>query len=63
MNIEKAIEIICYELKRPYCDNCKHNVLRPSGISSVCEDCHRKYISWQISEGKAKHIAEQILAD
>lgn len=61
MNIEDAVRIIRDELKRPYCDNCIGAELQGEEHSEQCDDCHRKYFNWKISEGKAKQIAEKIL--
>ena len=61
MDIEKAINIIQDELRRPYCDNCIGSELQGKEHENQCDDCHRKYFNWKISEGKARKIAEKIL--
>lgn len=47
---ERLLEFIHGELDHIYCYNCKHQ--------ENCEndDCHRKYMGWQVSDGVIDEI-------
>ena len=49
---ERLLEFIHGELDHIYCYNCKHN--------DNCEndDCHRKYMGWQVSDEVVDEIVE-----
>lgn len=49
---EELIEFIHGELDNIYCYNCKHQ--------GDCEndECHRKYMGWQVSDGVVNKIVE-----
>ena len=53
---EEIIEIIEREFGYVYCHNCAHNL-----VHGHCEECHRKYMNWEISHEVAKKIADRIL--
>lgn len=48
-------EYIKQELSNIYCDTCANN-----GNDDRCDDCHRKHISWEISDQKAQRMADEI---
>ena len=52
---EKAIEIMTDILSYAYCNNC--------GSQGECDECHRKYQNWSLSEGTADFIADNIIAE
>lgn len=54
----KISEILVKELSYIYCHNCKFN---DSTDDSDCDDCHRKNMSWELSEETAKSIEAKIL--
>lgn len=56
-SIEEIADIIKEKLNWIYCHNCNGN------IEDKCEECHRKYMNWGISDKCAKEIAENILKD
>lgn len=39
-----------------YCDTCKYD-----DCDDICENCHRKYMNWALSENTANDIASQIM--
>ena len=48
-----------------YCYNCKFMTMSEEEAEEKfgyygCEDCHRKYMCWELSEESAKSIAENI---
>lgn len=51
---EEIINIIKESLSYIYCHNCNGN------IEDKCEECHRKYMNWGISDECAEEIAKQI---
>lgn len=59
MNDEKKAELIKFiqnELCYVYCSNCRGN---DEKNFEGCEDCHRKYIGWEIGLPTATRIAEK----
>ena len=59
MNDEKQAELIKFiqhELRHAYCDNCRGN---DEKRFEGCEDCHRKYIGWEVSLPTATRITEK----
>ncbi len=55
---EKIKDILKNELSYIYCHNCKNN-----GNDNVCDYCHRKSMSWEISDSCADKIADKILGE
>ena len=53
---EEIIEILEREFGCIYCYNCAHDT-----NVSACEECHRKYMKWEISHETAEKIADRIL--
>lgn len=53
---EQLIRFIQRELCHAYCDNCRGNDEKDF---DGCEDCHRKYIGWEICSSTATRIAEK----
>lgn len=45
------------ELSSVYCYNCKGN--DNDVEQDFCDDCHRKYMNWEISDYTANKIAER----
>lgn len=60
-NIENKIaKILTDELCYCYCDNCEFGDWdKYQDIG--CDNCHRKYQNWRLSEETAKRLAEQII--
>lgn len=56
---EEIVNILLKELTCIYCYNCAFG----NGDYSRCEECHRKYMNWELSKEYAEVIAEQILKD
>lgn len=59
MKDEKKAELISFiqdNLCYAYCDNCRGN---DETEFEGCEDCHRKYIGWEIGLSTATQIAEK----
>ena len=54
---EEIIEILEKEFGYIYCHNCKHNL-----ESNSCDECHRKYMNWEISPETAERLAYKILS-
>lgn len=57
MTKEEISKLIYYELNNAYCSNCRY---QKENDLSICEECHRKYIGWAVSEEKCDLIAEKI---
>lgn len=38
-----------------YCDNCKYY------DTNSCDECHRKYMNWALSDDAARKLAEEII--
>lgn len=55
---EEIIEILKGEFYSVYCYNCEHN---EDEDDPRCDDCHRKYMQWSISNRCAEQIADDIL--
>ena len=53
---KKIAKLLMDELSSICCYNCKNN---PNW--DLCEDCHRKYMNWRLSEYTAEKIADKIL--
>jgi hypothetical protein len=61
--MDKQISKIIYEeLSYIYCDNCRHVYAYKNEEIDPCEECHRKYMQWEISESFCNAIAERITA-
>lgn len=52
--IIKIKEILLDNLSYAYCDNCGTD-------EDGCDDCHRKYQNWCLSESTAEDLAKQIV--
>ena len=59
---EKIINILTNELSYCYCDNCEFGNW-DKYQDRKCDDCHRKYQNWRLSEDTAKLIAKQIIEE
>lgn len=57
---EKIVKILTDELCYCYCDNCEFGNWNKYQ-DRKCDDCHRKYQNWRLSEETAKKLAEQII--
>ena len=53
---EEIIAILESEFGYVYCHNCAYNM-----NNKACEDCHRKYMNWEISPIVSEKIANEIL--
>ena len=51
---DKVAELLMESFSSVYCDTCRNN------DSSECDYCHRKAMSWAISEEAAYKIARDI---
>ncbi len=51
-NREEIVEILMSSLDSAYCDSCG---------TEDCDDCHRKYTNWELSEQYAQMLADKIL--
>ena len=69
-NTEKkqAITTLIYnDLDYMYCDNCRFGseISEEESIERFgywgCEDCHRKYNGWGISQATAEYLAKEIM--
>lgn len=56
---EKFISYLMSELSDVYCHNCRGNDDKAN--VNFCEDCHRKYISWKLSQATAEVIAKKAI--
>lgn len=62
-NIEdRIVKILTDELCYCYCDNCEFGNWDKYQDRN-CDDCHRKYQNWRLSEDTAKSIAKQIIKE
>ena len=55
--IEEITKILLNEFSSVYCHNCA------ADDECCCDECHRKYVYWKLSEYSAIQIAEKILED
>lgn len=53
MTFDEKIKWLMKELNHVYCDTCGNE---------DCDDCHRKYMNWQISEAVATSIVKKLSA-
>lgn len=51
---EKIINYLVNKLNYAYCDNCGTD-------DRYCDDCHRKYQNWSLSEATAADIVDEII--
>lgn len=63
---DKISELLYNELDYIYCDNCKFCSVSEEESNEKygywgCEDCHRKYMGWEISKKFSDKLAEKIL--
>lgn len=54
MTRKKLIEKIVY-ITMPYCNNCRHDM-----EDECCEDCHRKYMMWELRDDVADEIIDLV---
>lgn len=52
----KTIDILLDNFRYIYCESCRHQ------DTNICDDCHRKYMSWSLSSESANQIAEEIIS-
>lgn len=64
---QKIAELLYKELDYTYCHNCRfgteikeEDCTEESCMVWGCEDCHRKYMGWELSKAEAKTIAMKI---
>lgn len=55
---EQIKDLLVYEFDSVYCYNCGADA-----ESGICDDCHRKYMNWRLSESCAEEIAEKIYGE
>lgn len=58
MSIEEISDILYDRLDYTYCDNCRS---RLELEETRCDECHRKYMGWQISREECDKLAKKIL--
>jgi hypothetical protein len=56
----KIAELLYKELDYPYCDNCRFCSEIKENKMGGCDDCHRKYMNWEISKSYSNYLAEKI---
>ena len=61
-NKEKITKILTDELCYCYCDNCKYCDYETYG-DRFCDECHRKYSNWKLSQNTAAIIADEIIKE
>lgn len=54
---EKIKQVLCDRLSSIYCYNCAYD----GEDGTRCEECHRKYMNWELSTEAAEKIANEIL--
>ena len=59
---EEITKILIDQLSYAYCDNCEWGNW-DKYQDTKCDDCHRKYQNWKLSENTAKTIAKQIIEE
>ena len=59
-NKEKIAKILTDELSYCYCDNCEFGNWDKCQ-DTRCDDCHRKYQNWRLSQNTAEEIADKII--
>ena len=55
MKKEKIQQLLLKELASVYCGTC-------AAQEDWCDECHRKYMNWGISEEAASDLADKIMA-
>lgn len=58
---KKFVSYLISELCYIYCHNCRGNE-KDKVNTDFCEDCHRKYINWELSQATAETIAEKAIS-
>ena len=59
---DRIAKILTDELCYCYCDNCEFGNW-DKYQDTQCDNCHRKYQNWRLSEETAKELAEQIIGE
>lgn len=65
--VNEIKQLLVDELSSPYCNDCKFGTgLEESKYEEIygywgCDDCHRKYMGWELSEEAAEGIAKKIM--
>ena len=59
---DRIVKILTDELCYCYCDNCEFGNW-DKYQDTRCDDCHRKYQNWRLSENTAKIITKQIIEE
>lgn len=54
----EIVNLLLKELGYAYCDNCRYVI----GEDDACDNCHRKYSGWSLSEDTANYLANAIVA-
>ena len=63
---QKIADLLYKELNYMYCDNCRFNseITEKESLDKYgywgCEDCHRKYNGWGISQSECNRLARVI---
>jgi len=53
--IQKVMDVLLKNFDYVYCDNCKYY------DTNSCDECHRKYMNWALSDDAARKLAEEII--
>lgn len=53
----EIVNLLTKELGYAYCDNCRYVM----GEDDACDNCHRKYSGWSLSEDTATYLARKIV--
>lgn len=54
---DMIIHILTDTLSYAYCDNCQNS----SDDYRACDECHRKYQNWALSDATAAYLADKII--
>lgn len=55
---KEIVNLLLKEFDCVYCDNCRYVM----GKDDACDNCHRKYSGWSLSEDTAEYLARIIVA-
>ena len=59
---KEEISNLIYEyIDYMYCDNCRYNFEIPDTCN--CDDCHRKYVNWDVLRYDCDLLSERILSE
>lgn len=57
MDENEIVNLLLEELSYAYCDNCRYLIYE----DDACDNCHRKYSGWSLSEDTAVYLARRII--